>query len=202
MPYDVIPNYNPKRQDFIIKTKPPTIGCYSRRIKALFFIPAFFTLVITACGPEEELEWPVVKNKIRSRFPDVAQMSTEELAGLMEVENGNKPVLIDVRALEEFEVSRIRGAKRAESERDAIEVLKNIDKDCPIVLYCSVGYRSSQLADKLRRRGYSKVFNLEGAIFQWANEGRPVYSDSGRVYRVHPYDRRWGRLLDEKYRTH
>lgn len=143
-----------------------------------------------------------MKDGIRSRFPDVAQMSTVKLAGLMAAENGDKPVLIDVRAPEEFEVSRIRGAKRAASEHDALQVLMNIDKDYPIVLYCSVGYRSAQLADKLRRRGYSKVFNLEGAIFQWANEGRPVYSDSGRVYRVHPYDRRWGRLLDEKYRTH
>ena len=37
--------------------------------------------------------------------------------------------------------------------------------------------------------------NLEGSIFRWAGEGRPVYRDGVRVEQVHPYDDRWGALL-------
>ena len=41
------------------------------------------------------------------------------------------------------------------------------------------------------------VFNLEGSLFKWANEGRPVYRGSERVQEVHPFDEDWGELLDE-----
>lgn len=66
-----------------------------------------------------------------------------------------------------------------------------------IVVYCSVGYRSSRLARQLRTRGVKNVFNLEGSLFKWANEGRPVYRGSERVQEVHPFDEDWGELLDE-----
>jgi hypothetical protein len=41
------------------------------------------------------------------------------------------------------------------------------------------------------------VQNLEGSIFRWANEGRPVYADGMQVDRVHPFDDSWGKLLKE-----
>jgi hypothetical protein len=45
------------------------------------------------------------------------------------------------------------------------------------------------------------VFNLEGSLFQWANEGRPVYRDDVPVQAIHPYDARWGRLLDRRFHS-
>jgi hypothetical protein len=42
------------------------------------------------------------------------------------------------------------------------------------------------------------VYNLDGSIFQWANEGRPLYSGTNRVASVHPYDREWGRFLKKE----
>ena len=43
--------------------------------------------------------------------------------------------------------------------------------------------------------------NMEGSIFKWANEGRPVYRDGERVEKVHPYNETWGRLLDKARRA-
>ena len=74
---------------------------------------------------------------------------------------------------------------------------KDVSSDQRIVLYCSVGHRSSELAQFLMKKGYTEVYNLEGSIFAWANEGRPVYRGNERVKVVHPYDRTWGRLLKE-----
>ena len=49
----------------------------------------------------------------------------------------------------------------------------------------------------MRRHGvYTNVRNLDGSIFQWANEGRPLVRGNQRVQDVHPYDENWGRLLD------
>ena len=67
-----------------------------------------------------------------------------------------------------------------------------------IVLYCSAGVRSCSAAASLIRSGLENVFNLQGSIFQWANERRPVIRDGKAVNVVHPYDHRWGVLLDSE----
>jgi 3-mercaptopyruvate sulfurtransferase SseA len=65
------------------------------------------------------------------------------------------------------------------------------------VLYCSVGYRSSMAAEQLAKLGYTDVQNLEGSLFAWANAGHPLEGGD----RVHPYDAKWGELLDPRLRA-
>ena len=74
---------------------------------------------------------------------------------------------------------------------------RRTSKDAVIVAYCSVGYRSSVFAERLQRAGYLNVRQLDGGIFQWANEGRPLAG--GKV--VHPYNARWGRYLHSELRV-
>ena len=74
-------------------------------------------------------------------------------------------------------------------------------KNDPIVVYCSVGYRSARLAHWLAGQGYTTFRNLTGGIFQWANDDRPVFRDDRPVTEVHPYDQRWGLLLESRYRA-
>jgi hypothetical protein len=73
--------------------------------------------------------------------------------------------------------------------------------DLPIVTYCSVGYRSGAFAERLRSAGFTNVVNLEGSIFRWANEGRPLFRSARPVTEVHPYNRTWGLLLKEDRRA-
>ena len=47
--------------------------------------------------------------------------------------------------------------------------------------------------------GCTKVYNLEGSIFKWANEGRPLVQGQTTAHKVHPHDTRWGNLLEKKY---
>lgn len=137
-----------------------------------------------------------VSREIHRRFPEVRSISTAQLA--RELESGEDLVLIDVRSAKEFEVSHLRGARRVEPGSSAA-VLGDMDRERPIVTYCSVGYRSAQFAQTLLDAGFSDVRNLEGSIFRWANEGRPVYRDGRRVQTVHPYNFLWGLLLDRRY---
>ena len=136
---------------------------------------------------------------VRTAFPQVPQRS---VAWLVEQQaRGNEILLLDVRTPEEFSVSHLQGARRAASLEEARVVLGDLPRDQPILVYCSVGYRSSQLADRLREEGYSDVANLEGSIFAWVNAGEPVVQADRRVHEVHPYAWPWGKLLDPQYRA-
>jgi rhodanese-related sulfurtransferase len=140
-----------------------------------------------------------VISDIRNRYPDVKQLQPAELQSWLASHDSDQIVLIDARRKDEFQISHISGARNLPYKKDPRKLLTNIKPDNPIVVYCSVGYRSSILAKKLQDMGFTKVYNLEGSIFKWANEGRPLIQDHTRVHNVHPYNAHWGSLLERKY---
>ena len=170
-----------------------------------------FALRLTMCAgvaasAQEESEdstmsWPLTLKTIRAKFPTVAHISTDTLQSWRDESPQRENLLLfDVRAPEEYAVSHLQGARSVSSKDEALKVLQGVSSDQRIVLYCSVGYRSSELAQFLMKKGYTEVYNLEGSIFAWANEGRPVYRGKEWVQVVHPYDKTWGRLLKESLR--
>jgi rhodanese-related sulfurtransferase len=141
------------------------------------------------------MAWIWVKRWVRRSFPEVPTIGTEALADwLSPTARGQSLVLVDVRKAEEFAVSHLPQACHATT----VEAVKQLGlgADQPVVLYCSIGYRSARLVAKLRQAGFTQVYNLEGSIFQWANEGRPLVNDAGAVSSVHPYNPTWGLLLN------
>ncbi len=157
-------------------------------------------LPLLLSGCQQTVAWPAVKQAIRAEFPAVEQIGVAELSAWLASDKA-PPLLLDVRQEAEYRVSHLRGAVRVEP--GGVPALPpGIDKDSPIVTYCSVGYRSSVVAARLVEQGYSAVSNLEGSIFEWANQGLPVVRDGKEVSQVHPYDRRWQRLLDEELRAY
>jgi rhodanese-related sulfurtransferase len=147
------------------------------------------------------LEWFLLKQSLRGSFPKVEWISTEQLAAWLEDKQRPPPVLLDVRTEEEWNVSHLPGARRVEPDAPIEQVTAGLLKETPIVTYCAVGYRSGALATKLREAGFSHVRNLEGSIFQWANEHRPLVSGDKPVTVVHPYSSLWGRLLIDDARA-
>lgn len=143
--------------------------------------------------------WTRTLRLVREAFPDVPQMSTQQLAAMRADDTAPHIVLLDARSAAEFKVSHLPGAVLASNTRMALDALGARDPARTVVVYCSVGYRSSGLAEKLRARGIENVFNLEGSLFRWANEGRPLYRGEERVYQAHPYDEEWGQLLDRRF---
>ena len=145
--------------------------------------------------------WSMTLKMIHARFPTVARVSTDTLQSWLDESPQRKNLLLfDVREPEEYAVSHLQGARPAASKDETLKALQGAPADQRIVLYCSVGYRSSELAQFLMKKGYTDVYNLEGSIFTWANEGRPVYRGKERVKVVHPYDRIWGSLLKKSLR--
>jgi len=105
--------------------------------------------------------------------------------------------LLDARTREEYEISHIPGSEFLGYPEADPEALKNLPKDQPLVLYCSVGYRSERMAERLRKQGFSKVYNLYGSIFEWANRGYPLENAQGvRTDSLHTYNRQWSRWVE------
>lgn len=143
-----------------------------------------------------------VKAWVRSEFPDVEQMSTGALEKELENDEEHLPLLLDVRSEDEYRVSHLPGAIRVEPGGELPESLRSLPRDTPMVAYCSVGYRSAQLVERMKKEGFTQAKNLEGSIFEWANEGYPLERDGKPVYEVHPFDENWGRLLDPALRSY
>ena len=145
-------------------------------------------------GPASE-RWIELKQRIRETFPEVEHVAVEKLAARLQ-SSATPPLLLDVRTAEEFAVSHLPQARRAETSEEALALLEGVEPAREIVLYCSVGYRSSSLAQELRRAGFENAKNLEGSIFEWANRGHALHRAEEIVSEVHPFDENWGELLE------
>jgi len=143
--------------------------------------------------------WDQVLEDIRGRYADVAHISTEELNQWIHDKGREMPLIIDTREKKEYEVSHLPGAVWGGNNKKRVKkILENQGKRAA-VLYCSVGERSANIAQWLEKQKFENIYNLEGSIFQWANKGYPVFKNSERVDKVHPFDNSWGKLLEKKY---
>ncbi|MFN3588598.1 MAG: rhodanese-like domain-containing protein [Spirosomataceae bacterium] len=124
---------------------------------------------------------------------------TTPLITVQELKNkATSPVLLDAREKKEFDVSHLKGAKWVGYDTFSLEAVKNLPKDSPIVVYCSIGVRSEKIGDKLRGAGFTNVQNLYGSIFEWVNQGNPVYDNQNKpTKKVHAYNKMWGMWLSK-----
>ncbi len=142
---------------------------------------------------------PKVEARVRQEFSDVTQILPDDFAAM---KNKRSPLIIDVREPAEFAVSHIDGAVRVDPNAPAdafVNKLAALAAGRDVIFYCSVGVRSSRLADRvglaLRARGAEGIYNLEGGLFRWHNERRPLVDGAGPTDRIHPFDAHWGGLI-------
>ncbi|VVM06953.1 putative adenylyltransferase/sulfurtransferase MoeZ [Methylacidimicrobium cyclopophantes] len=181
-----------------MRTKPPTEAF---ALRTAWLVLAGFLCGCSLVGPPPELSWDRVLPAIHDRFPDVPRISTEELAKELENARQAYPVLLDVRTIDEYDVSHLKGAIRVSPNERIGTSFRGFRKDQPIVVYDSVGFRAASFARRLLQAGYIDVKYLEGSIFKWANEGRPLYRGEKQVLVVHPSDSYWGQLLKKEHRS-
>lgn len=141
-----------------------------------------------------------MRTLVRERFPEVRQLPPADLVAWLSDTGRPAPVLLDVRTPNEFAVSHLHGARQVDPAISGPTLAATLPRDRAVVVYCSVGYRSSDCATRLLQAGFTNVLNLEGSIFQWANEGHPVERDGQRVHEVHPYNTTFGKLLRPELR--
>ena len=109
----------------------------------------------------------------------------------------NEVHIFDARERVEYDVSHIKDAEYIGYDDFNPERLKHIPKDTKIVLYCSIGYRSEKIGEKLLSLGYTEVYNLYGSIFEWVNRGNTIQDKNGNpTTKVHTYNQSWSKWLD------
>ncbi len=170
-----------------------------RRFPTKTILLVFVVLCVGLMICSRWLGWQALNAAIRHRFPGVSRIRTPELAAWLDDAKRTPPRLLDVREPAEYQVSHLANAQQVEPGSDPAAL--GLPKDQPIVTYCSVGYRSAKYAQKLRQAGFTNVRNLEGSVFEWANEGRPLVTDGHPAEQVHPYNKTWGLLLDPARRA-
>jgi len=136
---------------------------------------------------------------LMQRYGDVRHLSTDELAAM----NPEDVVLFDVRDQSEYDVSRIDGAIRVSpsiSAPDFLDDHADALRGKTAVFYCSVGERSSRLAQRVMSSApeAGAVYNLAGGLFKWHNEYKNVVAKQGETSAIHPFNRKWGRLIERQ----
>lgn len=105
--------------------------------------------------------------------------------------------ILDTREEDEFMVSHIKNARHVGSFWFDMRKVYDISKNSTVVVYCSVGIRSEKIGEKLIAAGYKNVFNLYGGIFEWVNQGHPVYKQNGvQTAEIHTYNNTWDRWAE------
>ena len=83
-----------------------------------------------------------------------------------------KGVIIDVRTLEEFEISRIPNSKNIDfyNPQNFMLEIEKLDKDNNYYIYCRTGVRSANSCALMKELGFKNTFNLVGGIVEWNGE--------------------------------
>lgn len=117
--------------------------------------------------------------------------------------NADSTVVLDVREQREYQVSHLRYARNTSFIWFDIRDIYNIPKEKTIIVYSSIGDRSQRIVEMLIRSGYKNVFNLYGGIFEWVNQGYPVYTKQDvQTSQVHIYKKDLGIWLKKGTKVH
>lgn len=142
-----------------------------------------------------------LEHDVARDYPGAASLLPEQFEKLLDDE---APILVlDARDQNEFAVSHIPGARRVAPNISVARFMDQFGSEArgkKVVIYCSVGVRSSRLAERvtgaLVRAGSRGAVNLRGGIFAWHNTGRQLKNTDAPTDYVHPFDDRWSRYVD------
>lgn len=82
------------------------------------------------------------------------------------------PQLLDVRTPQEYAVEHIGDATNVNWNATSFVLeVEKYDKTKPVFVYCKVGGRSAQAADKLAQLGFTTIYNLDGGMMKWYASG-------------------------------
>lgn len=104
-----------------------------------------------------------MKRWITKLYRSKENLTKEEVNQM--IRNNTNIILLDVRSHQEYEEGHLNGAINIptyEIYRNAPKIIK--DKNTIIIAYCTVGLRSKNAINILRRMGYKNLYHLNGGI--------------------------------------
>ena len=87
-------------------------------------------------------------------------------------------VILDVRTPGEFAEGYIEGARMIDFQGGSFETeIASLDKNATYAVYCRSGNRSGQAVKIMQDAGFRNLYNLEGGVIDWANQGMPLVNN-------------------------
>lgn len=146
-------------------------------------------------------QWDSVRSGIRRAHPQLQQVDPVDLARWLGGPVPARPLLFDVRTRAEFDVGHIPEARWIPPGAVPADLTLPEDKAAAIVVYCSTGRRSAELAERIQAAGYTRIWILDGGLFRWANEDRILTGAHGPATTVHPENPGMAGLLKRERRA-
>ncbi|MCG8332650.1 MAG: rhodanese-like domain-containing protein [Chitinophagales bacterium] len=167
-------------------------------MKYLLAILGLLILGTSACAqiPEER---PLIMNPdFDHKISHTINFTIPTIGAKEAWENRESVVFLDAREEEEYKVSHIEKALFIGYKNPDYSKLDVLPKDSPIVIYCSIGYRSEKIGEELKKRGFVNIHNMYGSIFEWVNQGYPIV-DKNREHtnKLHTYNEKWSQWVED-----
>ncbi len=155
-----------------------------------------FLLIVSVSAQKKELKLLLKKHNNES----IPYISVDELKKEL-----SKVILLDAREPIEFKVSHIKNALPIGYNhfniQNTVSLIKN--KNAKVIVYCSIGIRSEDIAEELKKAGFLNVYNLYGGIFKWKNKENIVVSNENKLTeQIHIYSKEWGKWLLKGEKTY
>lgn len=116
------------------------------------------------------------------QFDPQWEVTPRQVRAAMAAPEGKRPLLLDCRRADEWQVARIGGAVLFPMDqiKDRLEEIEDAagGKDAPIIVYCHHGRRSLRVTAELRQAGFTDVKSMAGGIDVWSMDidpGAPRY---------------------------
>jgi rhodanese-related sulfurtransferase len=114
----------------------------------------------------------VIVNEILALLSGVRRIGPAQLTALV---NRDNALVVDLRAISDFEKGHIAGAKNVQmSQFDPENKSLAPAKALPVVLVCQAGQTAQTAAKRLRKAGFAQVAVLEGGIQAWQSADLPL----------------------------
>lgn len=155
-------------------------------VLCLLSLPLLPTAEAADAGLSNQAKKRRIAQLYRSYKPKLGQFPEMTVKELLQAQRKGRPLtLVDARDKNEQRVSTLPGAILAHKLRQA-----TLPNHHLVVVYCTIGYRSAQLVQALRRRGLNAV-NLVGGVLSWTHAGQPLRRDGKPTRRLHVYGATW-----------
>lgn len=167
---------------------------HPRKVLTSLLLPLLFASCVRAQVPQRlETGYAPLDQKLeRLVTANERALSAKEAAAL---ENA---LFLDAREPVEYGVSHLPGALNIGYDNLDFKAVKDVDKSRPVVVYCTVGYRSERAAEKLRKKGFTNVYNLYGSLYAWKLAGFPLEDADGKpTEKLHTYNEKWGSFVPD-----
>ena len=115
----------------------------------------------------------VIVTSIKMQMSPIKQISPQELTRIVNREDG---VVIDIRAVNEFNTSHIVDAVNYSNDKLKANDFSALEKykAKPIIVVCTAGLTAGPAANALFKAGFEQVNVLKGGINSWLSAGLPL----------------------------